>query len=73
MSLELTDANSMFDPPDLAEREFVRDALLARPEWLRDDPQLLSDLGLRLDAANIVDFGPVALSRVSAAHRRESS
>jgi hypothetical protein len=34
---------------------------------------LLAELGLRLDAANIVDFGPVALSRVSAAHQRESS
>jgi uncharacterized protein YigA (DUF484 family) len=34
---------------------------------------LLADLGLRLDAANVVDFGPVALSRVSAAREREST
>ena len=33
----------------------------------------MADLGLRLDAANIVDFGPVALSRVAAARQRESS
>jgi uncharacterized protein YigA (DUF484 family) len=36
------------------------------------DPDLLSDLGLRPDASNIVDFGPAALARVSAAHEREA-
>lgn len=63
----------MIDPIADIEPDLVREALLANPEWLRDDPQLLAALGLRLDAANIVDFGPVALSRVSAAHARESS
>jgi uncharacterized protein YigA (DUF484 family) len=59
-------------PPD-AEIEAVKSLLRRRPGLLRDDPDLLSALGLRLDAANIVDFGPVALSRVSAAHEREFS
>jgi uncharacterized protein YigA (DUF484 family) len=53
--------------------EAVRGLLRSHAEWLRGDPELLAELGLRLDAANIVDFGPVALSRVSAAHQRESS
>lgn len=53
--------------------EELRRVLRAHPELLRDDPELLADLGLRVDAANIVDFGPAALARVSAAHRREST
>lgn len=61
------------EPSRVANMEVVRGLLLGNPHWLRGDPQLLADLGLRLDAANIVDFGPVALSRVSAAHQRESS
>ena len=44
-----------------------------RRDWLCGDTALLGELGLRLDAANVVDFGPVALSRVNAAHERESS
>ncbi len=73
MALDMSEANAAPESIDALERGFVRDAVMAHPEWLRDDPQLLSDLGLRLDAANIVDFGPVALSRVSAAWSRESS
>ena len=42
----------------------VRDFLLAEPDFLHRDPDLLSDLGLRPDASNIVDFGPAALARV---------
>ncbi len=42
-------------------------------ERLRSDPELLATLGLRLDVANIIDFGPIALSRISAAHARESN
>jgi len=41
-------------------------------ERLRGDPDLLAALGLRLDVANIIDFGPIALSRISEAHARES-
>ena len=73
MSMDLIEADGMSSPTRRDDRETVRDVILANSDWLRDDPQLLADLGLRLDAANIVDFGPVALSRVSAAHQRESS
>jgi uncharacterized protein YigA (DUF484 family) len=51
----------------------LRDYLRSNPNVLREDGDLLNELGLRLDVANVVDFGPVALSRVTAAHRRESS
>lgn len=52
--------------------ETVRTFLLENPEFLKDQPDLVRDLGLRPDAANIVDFGPAALARVHEAHRRES-
>lgn len=73
MSLDLSEAAALRDSAAEADRDLLRDLLLAHPEWLHGDAQLLADLGLRLDAANIVDFGPVALSRVTAAHQRESS
>jgi hypothetical protein len=73
MSPDLNDAFPAEDPSRAANLEVMRSLLRGNPDWLRGDPQLLADLGLRLDAANIVDFGPVALSRVSAAHQRESS
>ena len=52
--------------------EAVRELLRAHREALLGDAQLLAEFGLRLYAANVVDFGPVALSRAAAAHRRES-
>jgi len=59
--------------PTTPEEAFsLKHQLLARPDILREDPALLAQLGLRLDAANVVDFGPLALSRVNAAHQRES-
>lgn len=58
---------------DALDIDLVRAFIKARPETLRDDPELLRELGLRIDAANIVDFGPAALSRVVAAHKREST
>ncbi|MDB5483724.1 MAG: hypothetical protein JWO83_4777 [Caulobacteraceae bacterium] len=73
MSMDANDTPLTQEPSRLANMEVVRGLLVGNPYWLRGDPQLLADLGLRLDAANIVDFGPVALSRVSAAHERESS
>ena len=73
MSMDANDTPVTQDPSRVANLEVMRGLLRGNPEWLRGDPQLLADLGLRLDAANIVDFGPVALSRVSAAHQRESS
>jgi uncharacterized protein YigA (DUF484 family) len=56
--------------PDLAA---LRDLIKDNGALLRDDPELLAELGLRLDAANIVDFGPAALARVAATAKRESS
>jgi uncharacterized protein YigA (DUF484 family) len=50
----------------------IRDFLRSHPEVLRQDESLLAELGLRLDAANLVDFGPAAIAKVNAAHKRES-
>jgi len=47
--------------------------LKTRPEFVRDDPELMQALGVRPDAANVIDFGPAALSRATSAHRKESS
>jgi uncharacterized protein YigA (DUF484 family) len=63
-------AQSLAAPPD---GEALREAIRLNADWLRQETDLLGELGLRLDAANVVDFGPIALSRVSEAHRRESS
>ena len=73
MSVNVNETGVPWEPSALADPEFFRGLLRGNADWLRNDPELLADLGLRLDAANIVDFGPVALSRVSAAHERESS
>ena len=62
---------SAANPKDL-DVEAVKLFLRANPDLLRQDGALLTDLGLRSSVANVVDFGPVALSRVAAAHRRES-
>jgi uncharacterized protein YigA (DUF484 family) len=52
--------------------EAVRRFLAENPDFLRDDPDFLAELGLRA-AANVVEFGPAALARVHAAHQQESS
>jgi uncharacterized protein YigA (DUF484 family) len=41
----------------------VRAFLKADPARLREDPELLVELGLRIHAANVVDFVPPALAR----------
>jgi len=51
----------------------VKALLRAHRDLVLGDQDLLAELGLRLDAANIIDFGPVALSRATAAHARESN
>ena len=56
-----------------ARDEAIRTFLRGHPDFLKDDPQLLADLGLRPHADNVIDFGPEALSRVAAKHRRETS
>lgn len=55
------------------EPESVRRFLSDNPDFLHGDTALLNELGLRPDAANVVDFGPAALARVHAAHQREST
>jgi uncharacterized protein YigA (DUF484 family) len=67
----LKDAESAIGP--IADAQTVRAFLRVHREIVREDAELLGELGLRLDVANIVDFGPVALSRVAEAHQRESS
>ncbi len=51
----------------------VRRFLSDNPEFLRDDDGLLGELGLKVAAGNVVDFGPAALARVHAAHQREAT
>ncbi len=50
----------------------VRRFLSDNPQFLREDSALLAELGLKPDAANVVEFGPAALARVHEAHKRES-
>ena len=50
----------------------VRRFLSDNPDFLLHDTALMAELGLRPDAANVVDFGPAALARVHEAHKRES-
>ena len=57
---------------ELVDPRVVRDFLKADPDFVRNDPELLTLLGVRIDAANVVDFGPAALTRVAAAHKREA-
>jgi uncharacterized protein YigA (DUF484 family) len=52
--------------------EAVRRYLLVDPGFLRDDTELLAELGLKIDGGNVVEFGPAALARVHAAHREEA-
>jgi uncharacterized protein YigA (DUF484 family) len=56
-----------------ARDEAIRVFLKSRPEFVRDDPELMQALGVRPDAANVIDFGPAALSRAASAHRKETS
>lgn len=55
------------------ETDTIRALLRAHRDLVLGDQDFLAELGLRLDAANVIDFGPVALSRATAAHARESS
>lgn len=51
----------------------VRAFLASHPNLVREDAELMGELGLRLNAANVVEFGPTALARHIDAHRREST
>lgn len=50
----------------------VRRFLADNREFLLSDTALMAELGLRPDAANVVEFGPAALARVHEAHKKES-
>jgi uncharacterized protein YigA (DUF484 family) len=50
----------------------VRRFLADNPDFLREDHGLLDELGLKVAAGNVIDFGPAALARVHAAHQREA-
>ena len=47
--------------------------LRENPGLIREDAALLEDLGLWIKAANVVEFGPAALARLSAAKTREKA
>lgn len=55
------------------EASAVRRFLADNPAFLREDHGLLDELGLKVAAGNVVDFGPAALARVHAAHQREAT
>ena len=59
------------DPALEKDWKTVSGFLRQHPGLIREDTDLLSDLGLWLKAANIVEFGPAALARLSAAKTRE--
>ncbi len=54
-----------------AEWSQIRATLMANPDQLLEDEGLLQALGLKLDHANVVEFGPAALTRLEAARTRE--
>ena len=51
----------------------VRRFLSDNPDFLRGDDGLLDELGLKVAAGNVVDFGPAVMARVHAAHQREAT
>lgn len=68
--MDATQSSSGLDSKDI---EGLRSLLQANRDLIRQDSELLGTLGLRLDVGNVVEFGPVALSRVTAAHQRETN
>jgi uncharacterized protein len=60
------------DAHEWARDEAIRAFLKSRPDFLLSDPELMQALNVRQDAANVVDFGPEALSRAARAHRQET-
>jgi len=64
---------SEHEPVEPLDPDAMRSLLRSHSDWLKGETELLAELGLREDVANLVDFGPIALSRVSEAHQRESS
>ena len=50
----------------------VRRFLSDNPEFLTSDDGLLDELGLKVAAGNVVEFGPAVMARVHAAHQHEA-
>ena len=74
--MALNEAGQVEDPSDEAAPPnwgAVRAFLQADPGLIRDDSDLLLELGLRLHAANVVDFIPPALARRALAQVHESA
>lgn len=61
------------DAHEWARDEAIRTFLKQQPNFILGDADLMQALGVRPDAANVIDFGPEALSRVARAHRQETS
>src|SRR4051812_12404753 len=51
----------------------VRRFLSDNPEFLTADDGLLGELGLKVAAGNVVEFGPAVMARVHAAHQQEAA
>ena len=51
----------------------IRAFLVSEPELVRCDSDLLDELGLRLHAANVVDFIPPSLARRALSHLQEDA
>src|SRR3954470_15951358 len=51
----------------------VRRFLADNPDFIRDDNGLLDELGLKVAAGNVVEFGPAVMARVHAAHQAEAA
>lgn len=60
-------------PHAALQAERVKNFLRAHPETVRDDADLIALLGLRIDVANLIDFGPIALERAMANTRTEAA
>lgn len=59
------------DPALAKDWRLVRAFLREHAGLVREDAELLADLGLWIKADNVVEFGPAALARLSAAKTRE--
>ncbi|HEY1753223.1 MAG TPA: DUF484 family protein [Caulobacteraceae bacterium] len=60
------------DTHEWARDEAIRAFLKSRPDFVLGDAELMDALGVRPHAANVIEFGPEALSRVARAHREEA-
>lgn len=60
------------DAHEWARDEAIRAFLKGRPDFVLGDAELMDAIGVRPHAANVIEFGPEALSRVARAHREEA-